>query len=719
MALDSSFQLLDKRIQRWIWKQGWSSLLEIQENTIPVVLKGDSDVIVSAPTGGGKTEAVFLPILSKLVTRPSTSGYDVLYVSPLKALINDQTRRLTGMCEDLDIRVTPWHSDVSTSIKDNSFKSPEGILIITPESLESVLMHRNHKLRNAFSSLQYVVIDEIHSFVGRERGKQLQSLFNRIEHITRRSIPRIGMSATLSEYGDVQSFIRPDGQYECQIPSPGEKKQEIRVALKEYLQNDEREMLNEGIPEDLFLRLRGSNNLVFADSRALTEELALELSKICQREGVPNQFRVHHAKIDQEERHLIEQTLLAGDKPTTAICTSTLELGIDIGSVDSIAQIGVCHSVSGLRQRLGRSGRRGSPSVLRVYDMARDTIPVPRLNSGLIQNIAIIELIKEKKYEPYNMERYHFSTLIQQMLSLLVQYGSFYPQEAWSLLCKNGAFRNVDASMFKGLLRSLGEKHIISQSPGGQIIIDKEGEYIVNSRDFYTAFLTADEIQVVETNNGKSIGQIDKVPDIGTIVLLSGRSWLVVGASEEESTVYVKETHEEGSTLFCSEHSDVDRIITEKMHQIYMSKEIYPYLDETAKQMLEMGRKSFYDNGLDYKNHIVVTSEDKKGLSEQTDLYFTWAGSRINRTICLAARRQGLGLCIAGDCFISGMTEDVLYNLDQESFANPNELSAMVEGPNKLLDKYDELLPDNLLDAEFAKRALDIEGAKQYLDSIS
>ena len=161
-----SFDLLDERVRQWIWRQGWTSLKDIQENAIPAVLAGDKDVIISASTAGGKTEAVFLPILTSLLQKDDSNGYKVLYISPLKALINDQYRRLSDMTKGMGIDVIPWHGDIDDSTKIRSLKNPNGIIIITPESLESFLINREHFVIAAFSSLQYVVIDELHSFIG-------------------------------------------------------------------------------------------------------------------------------------------------------------------------------------------------------------------------------------------------------------------------------------------------------------------------------------------------------------------------------------------------------------------------------------------------------------------------------------------------------------------------------------------------------------------------
>ena len=718
MAETRSFQLLDSRVQRWIWKQGWTSLLEIQENTIPFVLEGDRDIIVSAPTGGGKTEAVFLPIISKMLSHPIGFGYYVLYISPLKALINDQTRRLTDLCNEIGVGVTSWHGDIPGAKKNQSFKEPSGILIITPESLESVLMHRREGLVRAFSNLSYIVIDEIHSFVGKERGKQIQSLISRIDFIAGRTIPRVGMSATLSDFEDIKRFIRPDLKIPCEVPKAGEQAHEIQVLVKEYFSREDTNC-NEQIAEDLFLRLRKSNNLVFTQSRATAEDFTILLSEIAKREGVPNEFLIHHSSIDKEDRRFLEQTLQEGRNPTTAICTSTLELGIDVGSVKSVAQIGTCPSVSSLRQRLGRSGRRDAPSVLRVYSIDRDKSNdmMACLSFSLVQNIAMIELIRENRYEPYNVDRYHFSTLIQQILSVLAQYGSFYPKEGWMLLCKNGAFSNVTPDMFLELLQGLGKESIVSQTRNGQIVIGEIGEKIIKDIDFYAAFTASPDVLVIEKKSGKHIGTINEDLKEGSIFVLSGRYWLVLERENSSTRLFVEQTRAQGDYHFSSPILDIDRIIVEKMREVYSSREQYPYLDKAATERLALARHTFEELGLQDSNVITITYDEDEDTMQQQTIFFTWAGTKINRSISLTARLLGVGSCNEGASFILGLTKEMAERILAAGTIDPIELASLQNRRQKESEKYDDLVPDNLLNAEYVQSHLDMEGMMSFLRS--
>ena len=196
--MSAGFRRLHELIQRWVWDQGWSDLRDIQERAIGPILDGGRDVIVAAATAGGKTEAAFLPICSQVIAQPSGS-VRALYVSPLKALINDQFDRLDRLCERLAIPVHRWHGDVPSTHKRQVLSDPAGILLITPESLEALFVLRGTAIAKLFGNLDFVVVDELHSFIGSERGQQLQSLLSRIERVLRRRVPRIALSATLGD----------------------------------------------------------------------------------------------------------------------------------------------------------------------------------------------------------------------------------------------------------------------------------------------------------------------------------------------------------------------------------------------------------------------------------------------------------------------------------------------------------------------------------------
>ena len=705
----SSFELLHESVQKWVWNQGWTSLRDIQENSIPVVLRGDSDVIISASTAGGKTEAAFLPILSRLLTEPS-EGYDVLYVSPLKALINDQYRRLLDMTSGTSVRVTPWHGDIDASRKARSLKNPAGILIITPESLESFLINRNTSVREAFGRLKYVVIDELHAFIGNERGRQLQSLLSRIELITGNKAPRVAMSATFSNYDKVKEFLRQDQSFPCEIPGPGTSSHETRVLVKEYITAKDRDIEKE-IAQEIFTKLRGSNNLVFTNSRVAAESYAVRLGDMSDEENVPNEFRVHHGSLSKVERESVELELQAGETPVTALCTSTLELGVDIGKVKSIAQIGVANSVSGLRQRLGRSGRRNEPSVLRVFSVENEESEslLYELRTNLVQNIAVIELLREKTYENPVIGKPHLSTLIQQILSLVASFSGFYPKEGWEMLCKYGAFRNITPELFLSLLKCMGRQGLISQLNTGEIIIGREGERLLRKLDFYTAFVSPVDYDVINTADAKRVGTLQFLTEVNSRIILAGKRWIVDKVEQESRKIYVTRIQSSGGSVsFASDMPEIDEIITRKMRDIYMADDVYPYLDAASESHLELikARERFIEHKLDMKVYTGKT-------------LFTWAGAKINRTIALMCRLRVRQEVDYNHIMIFGISPKHISDILSQQKPSGEELAALVPREDKEKQKYDHFLSENLLNHEYAATYLDVDKAWSRLQKLS
>lgn len=707
----SSFHLLHDKVKQWVWRQDWNSLKEIQENSIPVILSQKCDVIISAATAGGKTEAAFLPILTSILQEKISSGYQVLYISPLKALINDQYRRLSEMTLNMGVDVIPWHGDIDTIRKNKSLKNPRGILIITPESLESFLINKSSYIESAFSDLKYVVIDEFHSFVGNERGRQLQSLLSRIEHMTQKHTPRVAMSATFSDYDMVKNFIRNDGTMPCVIPTQGVNNHETKLLIKSFLQTKDNNV-KEVIANELFYKLRGHSNLVFVNTKNEAEEYAVMLSELSFHKNYPNEFRVHHGSLSKIEREEVEADLQKGLQPITAVCTSTMELGVDIGKVKSISQIRVAASVSGLRQRLGRSGRRNEPSILRVFsiDDFRTGILFD-LKVNLIQNIAVIELLKEHKYEVPNVNSYHFSTLIQQLLSAIAQFGGFYPKEGWQLLCLEGAFRNITPTMYLKILRLLVKNGLVIQLTNGQITIGDEGERLLKKSDFYCAFQTINDYDVIDESKYKILGVVQYLFPINTQFILAGRCWRVNNVDKIKKKIYVTPSRIGGSAFFGGDGIEIDEIIAKKMREIYISNESYFYLDlETgAGKFLEQARSFFKTNNL--------LSQSFLDNGEQIN-FFTWAGSKVNRTISLIAKLYLYKNCTFNALFISNITSTDVEKIIKNPKPLGEQLSKLELRTVKERQKYDYLLSDELLDIEYSKAYLDVDKSWELLKNF-
>ena len=467
---DSAFERLARPVQKWVHAQGWKNLQDAQARAVEPILAAKPDVLITASTAGGKTEAAFLPILSALVEsrergeRPN--GVEVLAISPLKALINDQTSRLEEMCADLDVPVHAWHGDVTASRKKRVWRDRAGILFITPESVEGLLCLRGENVKDLLGALRYVVVDELHAFPGSARGAQLASLLHRVDLLARRRVPRIGLSATMGDLAIGAEFLRPGRGDRVEIIEGAEQKRPKSTVVRGHIASRETGGLS-AVANRVYRTLRGRTNLVFANTRREVEQYADRLRQECERVRVPNEFFAHHGSLAKAEREDVEDRLKSAE-PATAICTSTLEMGINIGQVEEVAQIRCPPSVAALRQRWGRSGRRpGERSVLRTYvseeALTADTAPHEAIRADLVQASAMMQLVLEHGWcEPPETGGLHLSTLVQQVLSLTAQHGGVYPHQAESVLCSQGPFA-VDSDTFEQLVSAMHDADLLDE----------------------------------------------------------------------------------------------------------------------------------------------------------------------------------------------------------------------------------------------------------------
>lgn len=726
----SSFELLHEGIQRWIWEQRWAELRPIQDRAIPVVLAHDRDVILAARTAGGKTEAAFLPILSHLATQPH-DGIGCLALSPLKALINDQFGRLETMCRAAGLSVGRWHGDVSQAHKRDVLGAPPRLLLITPESLEALFVRQGSRVRKLFAGLQYLVIDELHAFIGSERGRQVQSLLHRLELALRqRRIPRIALSATLGDMRIAAEFLRPGAGDDVVCIESMDGGQELQLQLRGYVHmppaptnagGDDTEVEDPGedlraMARHMFRTLRGGDNLIFANARTTVERLADMLRTMSDEQRLPNEFLPHHGSLARDLRQDAEALLKDEERPGNVICTTTLELGLDIGSVDGIAQVGCPPSVAALRQRLGRSGRRrGKPAVLRLYVAEEQITPQTpfhdTLRAELVQAIAMVNLLLKSWCETPRAGQLHLSTLIQQLLSIIAQHGSVRADEAWRALCGSGPFSGLTQQGFGQLLRAMGERELIAQTGDGSLVIGAVGERLVDHYSFYAAFSTPEEYRLI--TRGRTIGSIPITSPLasGMALIFAGRRWRVLGVDEEHRTIELEPARGGRPPRFVGGGPLVDDRVRREMLSVYASDEAPRYLDPTAAELLREGRKVFRDAGLG--------SERLLTFAEHT-LLFPWAGDRAVGTLGLlflrakvAFENHGIALAVqTGEERVLELLSEIVHS----PVPDPAELAELVA--NKRTEKYDWALSDELLCLDFASRALDVHGARTAASEV-
>lgn len=704
----SSYNLLSEPIRKYIAEQNWSELRPIQNAAIQRILTTTDNYILSAKTASGKTEAAFLPILTDVDF--SESGVQVLYISPLIALINDQFKRIEELCEHLDIVITKWHGEASQSAKKKLIKNPNGIVLITPESLEAMFCNRSHEISHLFSNLKYVVIDEIHYFDGTNRGVQLNSLLYRIQKRANANFRLIGLSATIGDLESIKKFGgRPTGTKVLKDSSS----KPTRISFK-YFEDKGGNNYNLDLIKDLFKEVYNNKVLIFPNSRGKVEEITHYLLKISKQGNLHTNFFAHHSSVDKSLREYIENFAKTNTyAPFSICCTSTLELGIDIGSVDKVVQIDSTFNIASLVQRIGRSGRKdGQESKVVLY------------NTNvwfLLQSIAIWELYQQGVIDSKTNAVYPFDILVHQILSVIKSRNGITQKELINYFEQNYSFEHVTATQIAQTIQSLLEKQIIEQTVQ-ELLISLEGEYIVNSKDFYSVFESEQMYKVIHQNI--VIGELPLNPMLSeeSKFLLASRVWKVILIENDSKKIIVQPANSGDKPTFYGGPVDISHIIKEKMIEILISKQEFDYLDQPSLDALKLLRDEFAV----YKLINYKIDRPLKHDVNKTELY-TFASSKINRTICLFLDFNGIKNDyndLENSIILKLTTAQDLFKLFSKFNIDAKEINSYLkqvieENPNIIdFSKWGKYLPINqqvslLVDAYYS-----IEKTLQFLNNI-
>ncbi|MBL0329094.1 MAG: DEAD/DEAH box helicase [Bacteroidetes bacterium] len=617
-----SFDLLSEPIRKYIRDKRWEQLRPIQTVAISKILTTDDNYILASRTASGKTEAAFLPILSKVDF--SERGIQVLYISPLIALINDQFYRIEELCKYLDVTVTKWHGEANKTLKDKILKEPHGIVLITPESLEAMFVNKPFNIKHLFSNLKYVVIDEIHSFIGTDRGVQLKSILSRIQNVNVKPFNIVGLSATIGDYNEAKKFTGNELKTTVLLDRTAK---DINAQFR-YFKNETEELPLE-LLKDLYLETKDNKVLIFPNSRGRAEEVAVKLRKISDKvKGHPNYFS-HHSSVDREVREYVEYFAKNNNRQNFCItCTSTLELGIDIGTVDEVVQIDATHSIASLIQRVGRSGRKdGESSNLFLYATNQ---------WSLLQSLACWLLYKEGFIEPPQSMQKPYDILLHQALSIAKGHSGIPLTDLTKQLKENFAFNQISISEIEEILNHLIGIDFLEKLQH-EVIIGVEGEKIVNSREFYSLFKAEENFKVV--NAGNTIGEIPFSPQIveDANILLSAKIWKIKFVDFKSKKIEVSATKDGKKPMFYGGKSVIHQKIREKMFEILFSKNDYEVLNQVSFEEIEKMRKDF--SVFNIQN---LQAERPLLVSEKHLSFFTFTGTKTNRTIQLLFNIAGI-----------------------------------------------------------------------------
>lgn len=737
---NNPFYRLAPFIQEYIYNNGWTELRAVQVEACRVLFNTSNHLLLSSGTASGKTEAAFLPALTLLQETPSVT-IGILYIAPIKALINDQFERLNDLLKEANIPVWHWHGDVSQTHKSRLMKNPSGILQITPESLESMLMNKNRELVRLFGDLKFIIIDEVHCFMGTDRGNQILCQLERLSRYIHTTPRRIGLSATLGDYTLAEEWLSAGTKIPTITPKVSAGNQKIRLAVENFykpiIPDVETSTASEKTPksspfwEYVFEKTLNRKCIIFANFREWTEAAIATLRQLAELRGLPDIYHVHHGSISAALRETAESHMKASEGPVVIAATVTLEMGIDIGQLERIVQLDPPFAVSSFLQRLGRSGRRGNASEMFFVceeERATGMDPLPyHIPWRLMQCIAIIQLYLEEKWiEPPRKRKYPLSLLYHQTMSILYSMGEMTPSALAERVLTLSTFKDIPQEDFKELLYHLIEIGHIETSEERGLIVGLEGEKIVGAFQFFAVFSDEEEFTVLEDSH--EIGRIEIPPPFGERLTLAGRTWEVIDIDIKRRIVYVKRIKGKLRTYWHGDGASIHTKVLQRMKRILIEDMKYPYLQPNAMQRIGEVKILTETTGIGNINVF--------GLGGNHYCIFPWMGTADYHTLkkCIQYYcTESLDIkSIGGSApyFIiikmeKGDSKDLLNaihsfcseEINTEAMVNDKEVKELKKYYEYKTPKYDKYIPLKLLRKALLTDYMDTDNIKKLVQN--
>lgn len=725
-------------VQEYIYQNHWENLRSIQVAAADAIFNTDENVLLTASTASGKTEAAFFPIIT-LFSEDMPSSVGCIYIGPLKALINDQFSRLNDLCAEADIPVWHWHGDVAQSHKAKLMRHPSGILQITPESLEALLLHKHAAIAKLFGDLRFVVIDEVHSLLRGDRGGQTLCLIERLSRIAGVNPRRIGLSATIGDPEGTGEFLSLGTGRKTIIPKIDAKGSKWRLSMEHFYVKDAQAAEDKQIPGALpvleektddapanadpgigyiFEHTRGKKCLVFVNSREECEMVTTTLRHYCELNHEPDRFLVHHGNLSASYRETAEEIMKDDSQYMTTVTTATLELGIDIGRLERAFQIDAPWTVSSFLQRMGRTGRRELPPemwfVIRedepeVRAMLPTTIPWK-----LLQGIALVQLYLEERWvEPPRLDRLPFSLLYHQTMSTLASCGELSPRALADRVLRLHYFHRITQEDYRVLLRHLIATDHIQQTEQGGLIVGLAGERVINSFKFYGVFQESEEYTV--RSESQELGTVVSPPPVGEKLAIAGHVWQVLDVDHKRRLIYCQQVKGSVPAYFGQCPGDLHTKILTRMRRVLQEDRQYPYLMKNAVARLEQARFTAAHSGAAEKP-LINLGGNMWCLLPWVGTYTFLTMERFLKIKCAdrlglrnldSARPFFIQFTMKADesAFFRVLAEEIRKPIDPMELVYPKELP--------LFDKYDEYLPEELVKKGFALGVLDVDGLRE------
>jgi ATP-dependent Lhr-like helicase len=697
----TAFARFPPRLQEAIVSRlGWTSLRPVQELAGEAILDGKNAVVL-APTAGGKTEASMFPALANLVER-EPDGVGVIYIAPIKALLNNQDERIGTYAEMVGLRRFVWHGDVGDSAKRRFVKEPAEILMTTPESLEVMLVSARSPVVRLFKDLRLVIIDEVHALAGTDRGAHLMSVIERLVPASQNDIQRVGLSATVGNPDEILAWLKGSSLREGVVVDPPKNpaKRDLFIGLHQSIA---------GLAGDAAARAAGKKSLFFCQSRSLTETVADRMR------GSSIDVFVHHSSVSLEERKAAEERFAHGTN-ACIVCTSTLELGIDVGDLDLVFQANAPTSVSSFMQRMGRTGRRAGTTANTTF-LCEDP-------AAVLQAVALIELAREGWVERVAPQDRCWPVLVHQLLALTLQFGAISAERCWEQLSRVPDFLAITRTEFDATVEHMKKEEFLFEA-GGLLSMGQQAERAFGRKNFmelYAVFSSPVLYRVV-TGAGRDLGSleqdyVDRLVEKMSSFLLGGRAWTVERVSHDDRVVVVREAP--GGVKpswggFVPQHLGFE--LCQRMKHVLTEAVRYPYVDEPGFKHIEEKRGDLGD--------LLRRSGPAVQIDDGVARWWTFAGGRINHTLKYGLEvaegwkvvADNLQLRIEGDGIGHLAVSKAIARMTEPRFWDAPDMrrAVLARLPGYRLSKFQDCLPEPFALEVIERYLLDVEGTVRWL----
>lgn len=712
----AAFLKLHPTVQQKLYELRWQGLRHIQVATIEAFFEDDRHLLLLANTIAGKTEAAFLPIVSQIVS-DAEEGLRVLYIGSLGALLDEQFSRIEDLCALSEISVHKWFDGASADRRKTLREMPEGIMLTTPDALESFFLDHPAEIADLFAHTSWIVIDDFHALMGTERGIHLKSLVSRINQRKKRPARIVGLSAAAADCEAAKLWLAPRAPESVQIVREYQNDAKmVQLSVRAYAPD---ETTPEGMCSTHYVEeipsLFPAASLILAPNPEIAETTQKSVQAYAAIKNLPNRYYLFEDTTAYSED--VRRPGTPGKSGEAVIfCPETLEPKLDAAGTERVGQIGAPWSVNALRQRLARSGRTGShPSSLCMFVSPPKTDSedlIAGLQPDLLRAVALVELLLEKWHEPCDITTPYYATLVQQILSVVAERGAISPKELFETLVYDGEFINVTIEEYKDILKCLGSAGIIGQSETRELFLETPGTDLVRAANFSASGITRHDMPIVHQE--KQIGRTNLLPlleDGGNIALPSG-FWKIASANIDGGTLFAEPVA--GATPPRAPFRDIEPLharVREKMRALLAHADIPVYLSQPAKELLQAAK--------DYAETMQLLHTPFRRW--ESDVYWlTWTSSAVNLTLRKLCASKG---CTVDDCgvalrFHDTSVEDVQRILGE--ILREKVPQEVLTGQFRLSDicwnRYDRFLPEGLLVKTFMQHYIDTAGAYRAIE---